>query len=78
MKDHLFSVLRAPHISEKSARLSETNQYVFEVAPGSTKADIKAAVEGLFSVDVRSVNLANQKGKARAFRNRAGTRGNKR
>jgi len=78
MKDYLFSVLRAPHISEKSARLQEHNQYVFEVAQGSTKADVKAAVEGLFSVEVQSVNLVNQKGKARSFRNRTGTRSNKR
>ena len=78
MKDHLFSVLRAPHISEKSARLQELNQYVFEVAQGSTKAEVKAAVEGLFSVEVKSVNLVNQKGKARAFRSRSGTRSGKR
>jgi large subunit ribosomal protein L23 len=78
MKDHLFSVLRAPHISEKSARLQELNQYVFEVAQGSTKADVKAAVEGLFSVEVKSVNLVNQKGKARSFRSRSGTRSGKR
>jgi large subunit ribosomal protein L23 len=78
MKDYLFSVLRAPHISEKSARLQEHNQYVFEVAQGSTKADVKAAVEGLFSVEVQSVNVVNQKGKARSFRNRTGTRSNKR
>jgi large subunit ribosomal protein L23 len=78
MKEQHFSVLRAPHISEKSARLQENNQYVFEIAQDATKADVKAAVEGLFSVEVQSVNLANQKGKARSFRNRAGTRSNKR
>lgn len=78
MNERLLSVLRAPHISEKSARLQEMNQYVFVVAPTATKADVKAAVEGLFSVQVQSVNLVNQKGKARAFRSRAGTRSNKR
>lgn len=78
MNERLLSVLRAPHISEKSARLQEGNQYVFVVAPDATKADVKAAVEGLFSVDVKSVNLVNQKGKARAFRNRTGTRSNRR
>lgn len=78
MKEQLFSVLRAPHISEKSARLQEQNQFVFEVVQGATKADVKAAVESLFSVEVKSVNLVNQKGKARSFRNRAGTRSNKR
>jgi large subunit ribosomal protein L23 len=78
MNEHLFSVLRAPHISEKSARLQEINQYVFEVSQAATKADVKAAVEGLFSVEVQSVNLVNVKGKARTFRSRAGKRSNKR
>jgi large subunit ribosomal protein L23 len=78
MKEQLFNVLRAPHISEKSARLQEINQYVFVVSPTATRADVKAAVEGLFSVNVQSVNLVNVKGKARAFRSRAGTRSNKR
>lgn len=78
MKEQLFSVLRAPRISEKTARLQETNQYVFEVVQTATKAQVKAAVEGLFDVQVQSVNLVNVKGKARTFRNRAGTRGGKR
>ncbi|MEO5558942.1 MAG: 50S ribosomal protein L23 [Dokdonella sp.] len=78
MNERLLSVLRAPHISEKSARLQEINQYVFVVSPTATRADVKAAVEGLFSVNVQSVNLVNVKGKARAFRNRAGMRSNKR
>lgn len=78
MNERLFSVLRAPHISEKSARLQEINQYVFEVSQTATKADVKAAVQGLFSVEVQSVNLVNVKGKARTFRSRAGKRSNKR
>ena len=76
---NLYEVIRAPRVSEKTARLQEvSNQYVFEIAKDATKADVKAAVEGLFSVEVQAVNLVNLKGKARAFRNRAGTRGNKR
>jgi large subunit ribosomal protein L23 len=48
--EHILSVLRAPLISEKGARLQEvSNQYVFEIAAGATKADVKAAVEQLFS-----------------------------
>ena len=76
--ERIMSVLRAPHISEKSARLQETNQYVFEISQGATKADVKAAVEQLFSVEVQSVNVVNMKGKARSFRFRSGTRGSKR
>lgn len=78
MKEALYSVLRAPLVSEKTARLQETNQFVFEVAPGATKADVKAAVEQLFNVQVEAVNVVNLKGKTKAFRQRTGTRGNKR
>jgi len=74
--ENVFSVLRAPRVSEKTARLQESNQYVFEVATHATKADVKAAVEQLFSVTVEAVNVLNVKGKPRSFRNRAGRRNN--
>ncbi len=71
----ILSVLRAPRVSEKSARLQEaSNQYVFEVATTATKADVKAAVEQLFNVKVEAVNVLNVKGKAKSFRSREGRR----
>jgi large subunit ribosomal protein L23 len=72
---NLFEVLRSPLVSEKTARAQElANQYVFEVASGATKADVKAAVEKLFNVKVESVQVVNTKGKVKAFRGRPGTR----
>ena len=72
----LYSVIRAPRVSEKTVRAQETsNQYAFEVATTATKADIKIAVEKLFDVKVESVNVLNVKGKHKAFRNRNGRRG---
>ena len=71
----LYNVIRAPRVSEKTARLQEvSNQYCFEVAKDATKADIKIAVEKLFNVKVAAVNVANVKGKARTFRFREGNR----
>ena len=78
MKEALYNILRAPLISEKTARLQESNQYVFEVAQGATKADVKAAVEQLFNVQVEAVNVLNLKGKTKAFRQKNGTRSYKR
>ncbi|MGA9420933.1 MAG: 50S ribosomal protein L23 [Rhodanobacteraceae bacterium] len=78
MNERLLGVLRAPHLSEKSARLQESDQYVFEIARDATKADVKAAVEQLFEVTVQSVNVVNTQGKTKAFRFRNGTRGAKR
>ena len=72
----LYSIIRAPRVSEKTARLQEvSNQYVFEVATDATKADIKVAVEKLFEVKVEAVNVVNVKGKNKSFRFRAGSRG---
>jgi large subunit ribosomal protein L23 len=78
INESLFAVLRAPKVSEKTARLAESNQYVFEVAKTATKDDVKAAVEHLFNVKVLAVNVANIKGKSKAFRQRAGRRSDKR
>ena len=73
---NVFDVIRAPRVSEKTARLQEvSNQYVFEVATTATKADIKVAVEKLFDVKVEAVNVVNVKGKNKAFRFRQGRRG---
>lgn len=73
---NLYHVIRAPRVSEKTARLQElSNQYAFEVATDATKADVKAAIEQIFGVTVEAVNVVNVKGKNKAFRNRNGRRG---
>lgn len=75
MTTNVYEVIRAPRVSEKTARLQEvSNQYVFEVATTATKADVKAAIEQIFEVKVESVNVVNVKGKAKAFKNRMGRR----
>jgi len=76
MTTNVYEIIRAPHVSEKTARLQEvSNQYVFEVATTATKADVKAAIEQIFEVKVESVNVVNVKGKQKAFRSRMGRRG---
>ena len=73
---NMYEVIRAPRVSEKTARLQEvSNQYVFEVAKTATKADIKVAVEKIFDVSVKAVNVVNVKGKTKTFKFRAGRRG---
>ena len=73
---NVYEVIRAPRVSEKTARLQEvSNQYVFEVATDATKADVKAAIEQLFDVKVEAVNVVNVKGKNKSFKHRSGRRG---
>ena len=73
--EKILAVLKAPLVSEKTARIQEMNQYVFEVALTATKADVKSAVESLFNVTVESVNVMNVKGKSKTFKFRTGRRG---
>ena len=63
-QERLMQVLLAPTISEKSTFVGDkNNQVVFRVADDATKPEIKAAVELLFKVKVKSVQVANVKGK---------------
>ncbi len=52
-----FEAIKEPRISEKSTLLSENNQYTFEITAGYNKSEIKKAVEGIYGVDVLSVNV---------------------
>ncbi len=63
-----YDVIRSPVITEKSTAASEQDKVIFKVARTATKGDIKAAVEALFKVKVKSVNTLVRKGKKKRFR----------
>ena len=67
---HLYELLRRPLVTEKATLLQEGNKYVFEVAQGAGKFQIKKAVEQAFQVRVTKVNVITIPGKTR----RAGRR----
>jgi len=69
-KEHHFSIIKSPAITEKGTMVSAHNQVVFNVARTATKPQIKAAVEGLFNVKVESVNTLLRKGKIKRFKGR--------
>jgi large subunit ribosomal protein L23 len=63
-EERLLQVIEAPIISEKSTLVADRNeQVVFRVAVDATKPEIKAAVELVFKVQVKSVQTVNVKGK---------------
>jgi large subunit ribosomal protein L23 len=73
-KTRHYDVIRNPVVTEKSTMASEHGQVVFDVAIDATKPEIKAAVEALFSVKVKSINTLVRKGKVKRFRNQLGVR----
>ena len=73
-KEKMYEIIRSPIITEKSTIMSEFNQVSFRVPLSATKPEIRAAVEGLFSVKVTSINTLRQKGKVKRFRGILGKR----
>jgi large subunit ribosomal protein L23 len=73
-KPEHYDVIRKPVITEKATMASEANTVVFEVAMGSTKPQIKEAVEAVFGVKVKAVNTTIGKGKTKRFRGQPGVR----
>lgn len=68
-----YDVIVSPVITEKATTASEQNKVLFKVAAKATKPQIKEAVEKLFDVKVKSVNMLVRKGKTKAFRGTFGT-----
>jgi large subunit ribosomal protein L23 len=58
-----YDVIIAPAITEKNNDLAAQGKYVFKVSPTAGKIEIGKAVEELFNVKVKSVNVMNYKGK---------------
>jgi large subunit ribosomal protein L23 len=74
-EERLMQVLLAPQISEKATYIAEKNeQVVFRVASDATKPEVKAAVELLFKVEVKAVQVSNVKGKEKRFGKMTGRR----
>ena len=73
-REEMYRLVRAPVITEKSTAASEHNQVTFRVPLTATKREVKAAVEGLFSVKVDAVNTIRVQGKTKRVRGRPGRR----
>lgn len=57
VKGFSYEIVKEPHISEKSTNLAKQNKYVFKIYSDVNKPEVKKAVEGIYGVDVLSVNV---------------------
>lgn len=58
-------VLLRPIVTEKAVRLAEQGKYVFEVAKDAPKPEIKKAIEEIYNVKVKKVNIIKVKPKTK-------------
>lgn len=73
--EKLTQALIGPHVSEKATRVGDThNQVVFRVRRDAGKERVRRAVEKLFDVKVKSVQIVNVRGKSRRTGQRLGQR----
>ncbi|MGN1394511.1 MAG: 50S ribosomal protein L23 [Succinivibrionaceae bacterium] len=73
-KSRLYSILKRPIVTEKTSGLLQSGTYAFAVVTDANKQEIKAAVEEIFNVKVKSVNTLNYQGKVKRTGQRLGRR----
>lgn len=64
-KDKIGSIVNEPIVTEKSSNIMPLNKYVFKVANNATKSEVRKAIEGLYNVNVVSVNILKTASKSR-------------
>ncbi len=73
-QERLMTVIRGPHVSEKTHMAAESNQVVLKVRTDASKSEIRQAVELMFEVKVEGVSVVNVKGKTKRFGQTRGRR----
>lgn len=72
LDSRLENILTAPWLSEKALIGTEKGVYVFSVPLNATKEEVKRAVERVYKVVPRAINMVNVRGKSKQLRNRRG------
>ncbi len=76
-QERLCQIILKPVVSEKTTVAADKHrQIAFQVLPDANKDEIRQAVETLFEVKVRSVQVANMRGKVKRFGRTPGKRQN--
>lgn len=66
-----YSVIKTILVSEKSLAQKDANKYVFEINKEATKIDVARAVESIYNVKVKGVNILNRLGKPKRMGKRS-------
>ena len=58
-----YDIILKPVISERSMEDAQAKKYTFKVAVDANKTEVKHAIEEIFGVEVKKVNIMNVNGK---------------
>jgi len=71
MKDP-YKILKNLLTTEKGTYLAKQNKYLFDVDKRANKLEIKRAVEEIYNVKVKKVNVVSMRGKVKRVRFKSG------
>ena len=71
-----YDLIKKPIITEKGTLLSNNSQIIFSVPMDTNKTIVKKAVEKLFGVNVKKINIIISKCKTKRFKGKKGKRKN--
>jgi len=60
-----YDIIIKPVITERSMDDAQNKRYTFKVATDANKTHVKQALEEIFGVEVKKVNIMNVKGKTK-------------
>ena len=69
-----YDVILKPVISERSMDDAQNRKYTFKVAKDANKTHVKLALEEVFGVEIKKVNIMNVKGKVKRMGRSVGKR----
>lgn len=69
-----YDVIIKPVISEQSMDMAQEKKYTFRVAVDASKTEVRLAVEEIFGVEVKKVNIMNYDGKLKRMGRTMGRR----
>lgn len=72
VKASVSHIIKNPRITEKAAQLNTNNVYVFDIAHGANRTQVKLAVEALYGVRPVKVNLVSDQREKRFIRGKMG------
>lgn len=65
-----YAIIDTILLTEKSLAKQTENKYVFKIAKKATKIDVARAVEAIYNVKVKDVNVLNRQGKLKRINRR--------
>ncbi len=60
-------IIKRPVITEKTSDFMANNKYVFEIDKRSNKTEVKLAIENIFDVKVKKVNVIKMPAKPKSY-----------